>query len=208
MNIRGKSAIALACGALTLAACGTSSKATPVDNVPVTPTSAATSPPIPTLPIPTDDELTPSPTPTPTPTPSDSHVGATLRADGGDDLFDITLDAVIDPASGESEYATPDAGKRFVAAKFTIKSNDTDTISDNANNDATITGSDNQKYRADFNSISGCTNFDSGNVRLDPGDTLTGCVAFQLPEGVTAAKITYDTSGGFGNGSVGIWLNP
>ena len=66
---------------------------------------------------------------------------------------------IIDPAQGTNQYTTPDVGKRFVGAVFTIKANA--AYNGNANNAATITGSNGQTYSADFNAIAGYTNFSS-----------------------------------------------
>ena len=102
----------------------------------------------------------------------------------------MTLTQVIDPATGADQFATPDAGKRFVATVLTIKNIGGSAIQGDANSDGSLIGSDNQTYTADFNDVSGCTNFNSGSYQLAPGESADGlrCVpgayldhAFQVP---------------------------
>ncbi len=117
---------------------------------------------------------------------------------------DVTLLAVTDPAQGANQFTNPDAGKRFVATQMKVSNSGNGILSDDANNDVTIIGSDNQTYTADLNSLAGCTNFNSGSYALSPDDTSTGCVAFQLPTGVTTSKVRFALFGGV----KGEWLVP
>lgn len=140
-------------------------------------------------------------------TPSkQAHVGDEITV-GGNKGLAVTLQQVIDPATGDNQYLTPSAGKRFVAVKLLIKNNGAASYQDDANNNVTITGSDNQSYTADFDSISGCTNFSNGEYTLAAGESATGCVNFQLPNGVTAAKVQFQTISGLSS-STAKWLVP
>lgn len=100
----------------------------------------------------------------------------------------ITLVQVIDPAQG-GPYTTPNAGERFVATKFLIANTGTSILSHDINNDVSIQGSNGQTYSPDFNSISGCTNFNSGVFTITPGQSETGCAAFQLPSSVAVSQV-------------------
>ena len=100
-----------------------------------------------------------------------------------------------------------DAGRRFVGIKLVIHNTGQQSESDDANNDVTIIGSDNQSYTATFFGISGCTNFSNGTFNLPPGQTSTGCVNFQLPPSVNPAKVQFTPSSGFSN-QTGQWLVP
>ena len=135
-----------------------------------------------------------------------AHVGSTVNI-GGSKGLGVTLTQVIDPASGADQYTTADAGKRFVAVDLKIVNNGTAAFSDDANSDVTLIGSDNQSYTADFDSVSECTNFNSGQFTLSPGESSTGCVVFQVPNGVNTAKVQFQTESGF-SGSTGEWLVP
>lgn len=138
--------------------------------------------------------------------PPVAHVGSLIDVGGGHGLG-ITLTQVIDPAQGADQFTTPDSGKRFVAVDLSIKNNGHSTYSDDANNDTSLIGSDNQSYTPDFDSVSECTNFDNGQITLAAGESVTGCVVFQLPTGVTAAKVQYTPDSGF-SGSTGEWQVP
>jgi len=135
-----------------------------------------------------------------------AHVGSTVDIGGSKGLA-VTLTQVIDPATGSDQYTSADAGKRFVAAEVKIVNNGTAAFSDDANSDMTLIGSDNQSYTADFDTVSECTNFNSGQYTLAPGESSTGCVVFQVPNGVNTAKIQFQTQSGLSQ-STGEWLVP
>jgi hypothetical protein len=146
----------------------------------------------------------------PSSTVPSEHVGGTLSwTSNGSALADITLTKVEDPAQPGDSYTTPDPGKRFVAAAFTIKDTSTSQsiTNEDANNDATLVGSDNQTYSADFDNMADCTNFSNGDIQLGPGETATGCVAFQIPDAVTVAKVRWAPSNGMGT-NFGEWEVP
>jgi hypothetical protein len=127
-------------------------------------------------------------------------VGDTITFDG----LAVTLANVTDPAKPASTYDTADAGKRLVATAFTIQNNGTDTYNDDANNNVTVIGSDNQAYTAmnssGFIPVIGCTNFSSGMYTLVDGQSESGCVVVQMPLGVSIKGVKFQDDGGFGNG--------
>lgn len=135
-----------------------------------------------------------------------AHVGQAIDVGGSKGLH-IAMLSVTDPATADNQYITADAGKRFVAVKMQILNNGTGTYKDDANNNVTVIGSDNQSYTADFSGVSGCTNFANGEYTLAAGASATGCVNYQLPNGVNVAKIQFTPDSGF-SGSTGEWLNP
>lgn len=137
--------------------------------------------------------------------PAAAKVGSTINV-GGSKGLGVTLKQIIDPASGADQYTTADAGKRFVAADLTIVNNGTSSYTDDANSDVTLIGSDNQTYTADFDSVSECTNFNSGQYTLAAGQSTTGCVVFQVPDSVTTSKIEFQVQSGL-NTETGEWTN-
>ena len=162
-----------------------------------TPTQAAPAQEVPT---------TPSETPTPTPTQASDTgpVGTTFTVTGSDGTsYDITLVKVLDPAQGANEFSTPEQGKRFVGAKFTVKTT-AGTVSENANNNAAIQGSDNQMYTSDFSEISAGTNFNNGDIHLRKGGSVTGWVTFQVPQNVKVTSVQWSPESGFSN-AVATW---
>jgi hypothetical protein len=132
-----------------------------------------------------------------------AHVGSTLNLSGED----ITLSKVIDPAAGADEFSSPDPGKRFIAVVFLIKNGGSSALQDDANNDVAVIGSDSQNYSPDFDSVSECTNFNSGAINLGPGESVSGCVVFQLPKAVKVAKVQWTGNSGLSS-TFGEWLVP
>lgn len=137
------------------------------------------------------------------PAATNAKVGDAINI-GGDKGLAVTLLKITDPAQGADQYTTADAGKRFVAASVKIMNNGTSSYQDDANNDLTLIGSDNQSYTSDLNSVSGCTDFSNGQYTLAAGESATGCVVFQVPNGVSAAKVQFQTNSGM-SGDTGEW---
>ena len=119
-----------------------------------------------------------------------AKVGGTVNLAGPKGLA-VTLVQVTDPAHSDNQYFTADAGKHFVALNFKIVNNGSSSYRDDANSNATVIGSDNQTYTASFYSVSGCTNFSSGEYALASGESATGCVVFQIPDGINIAKVQF-----------------
>jgi hypothetical protein len=116
--------------------------------------------------------------------------------------------AVIDPAQTGNQYLTPGAGKRFVGVEIQITNESKGTDSNDANNNTSVVGSNKQVYTADFNSISECTNFSNGQYALPDHSSEVGCVNFQVPTGVTVAKVEYNPNSGFST-NLAVWtLSP
>jgi hypothetical protein len=181
-------------GALALiAACGSVSKAS---------APAATTPP-----VAASAAATPSAAPSPTPTNTLSGpVGTVYQVtDNSGNKMTVTLTQVIDPAQGADQYTTPDNGKRFVGAVFTLKGI-SGTFSDDANSDAVVVGANGQSYTPDFSSIAGVTNFNHGEFNLTPGTTSIGAVTFQVPDGVKVASVQW--SGSIFGGPPATWVAP
>jgi len=152
--------------------------------------------------------LQPTPVITTAPPQPLARVGSAVAVHGlNGDKGSITLQQVIDPARGASDFDVPDPGERFVAAKFLIQNQGQTTLSDDANIDATVEGSDQQSYTPSLLGVSGCTNFSDGTYTLAPGDSVVGCVTFQLPTAVSVAKAQFSLTGGFG-GETAQWEVP
>ena len=145
-----------------------------------------------------------------TPSPSNNlsgPVGTTYTVnDQSGDKMSVTLTRVIDPAQGADQFTTPDSGNRFVGAVVSI-TGISGNFSDDANNDATLIGSNGQTYSADFDSISGYTNFNSGEYNVSAGEKSVGAVTFEMPLAVKVAKIEWSANGGLG-GAPAEWQVP
>lgn len=132
------------------------------------------------------------------------HTGDTLtltRADGS--TIAVTLEQIINPATAKGDSGDPGSG--YVATKFTIADPGTTDVDGNVNINVSVSGSDGQTYTPDLNDVNECANFKSGMFHLTPGDSVTGCVVFALPHGVSPAKVRYQPSSGFAD-DFGEWL--
>lgn len=115
----------------------------------------------------------------------------------------VTLNQIVDPATGATSFA-PDAGDRFVALRLVLQNPGSTTVSDDANADTALQGSNGQIYQPDFSDVAGCTNFDAGDFSLAPGGSAVGCVVFQLPvTGVAATTVSFR----LGNGQAVTWTS-
>jgi Domain of unknown function (DUF4352) len=122
--------------------------------------------------------IAPAPTPVPTPAPKAP-------------ALEISV-SVWDPINVENpECESPKPGKRFIAVELGVTNTSTSTVSSNANLDTAIIGTDSQTYTAVFDERKGCSNFSYGDFTLTPGAHEVGCVVYELPEGVKAAKVQF-----------------
>jgi hypothetical protein len=129
-----------------------------------------------------------------------AHVGSYFDVkDASGDTYRVTLTKIIDPAQGADQFTTPDNGKRFVGAVFTIKAISGSPQNEDADNDAVVVGSNGQSYTADLSNIAGYTDFSHGQIVVAQGAATTGAVTFQVPAGVKVAKVQWQTASGFGS---------
>ena len=143
---------------------------------------------------------------TPVATPSTVHVGSIIKL-GGDSGLSVTLQQIVDPASSGNQYITPDSGKRFVAVMLQITNNSHNSYSDDAYLNVKLIGTDNQNATISMFPVSECTNFSNGSYTLSSGSSVTGCIPFQLTDGVNVAKVQFQANGGF-YGDTAEWLAP
>ena len=126
--------------------------------------------------------------------------------DGSGHAYRVTLVKVIDPAKGEAEFTVPASGKRFVGLVFKVKALTGSLQDEDANNDAAVIGGNSQTYAADFSGIAGYTNFRDGAIQAAQGETVTGSVTFQVPNGVPVSKVRWTALSGYG--STVEWIVP
>jgi hypothetical protein len=138
----------------------------------------------------------PTASPSPSPTASEGgKVGETFTVTTSDDQkYDVTLLGVDQPAQPQSEYASVKAGHHLAAAQFRVTA--ITHTEENANNNATVTGSNEQAYTSSFEAVTAGTNFANGQILLQPGSSLVGWVSFELPDGVRVAKVQWTPSAG------------
>jgi len=179
MNKNAMIATAAALTALAAAGCGTST---------VTPTAQKT-----TAPAQSPSTAAPSASPT---QPQQAHVGDlfTVTLENGT-KYEVMLLRVDQQAPPATELEAAQPGHHLAAAQFRISA--TTSVDENANNNTTATGSDEQAYTPSFELVAEGTNFAHGQVRLQPGSSLVGWVTFELPAGVRITKVQWTPASGF-----------
>ncbi len=123
-------------------------------------------------------------------------IGSILTVYQSGDALQVTA-TVRDPVTAQDEYGTPKAGHRLVAVYLGFTNNSYGTISGDANFTKVI-GSDGLIYKFDpaawlGPSLGGCGNFELGEYSLLPESKETGCVVYDLPEGITVQAVQFGT---------------
>jgi hypothetical protein len=116
----------------------------------------------------------------------------------------VTVERIIETAPGVDPLSVPEVGDRFVGVVIDV-TDSADPVSEDINADTGVLGSDGKTYAHDDDLIAGCTNFTSGDLRLQSGSTLSGCVTFQLPVGIVVDGVDFTPTAGAGGGDIGQW---
>jgi Domain of unknown function (DUF4352) len=90
-------------------------------------------------------------------------------SDSSGTRLDVTVQKVIDPASGASTYSKPASGKHFVGVQLRVKNAAASAYQNNANNETTIVLPGGTTRDASYSPIAGCGNFDNGQIKLASG---------------------------------------
>jgi hypothetical protein len=118
--------------------------------------------------------------------------------------YSVTLDKVVPNAQPSNSFDTAASGDYLVGAEFTIKGI-SGTDQDDANNNASLTGTDQQTYQTGFESLAAGTNFDSGQFNTSPGSSSVGWVSFEVKDGVPVASIQWAPASGMSGAAPGTW---
>jgi hypothetical protein len=108
--------------------------------------------------------------------------------------YQMTLLRVDQQASPANGFEAAEAGHHLAAAQFRVTA--TTSVDENANNNATATGSDEQVYTPSLASVAEGSNFANGQIQLQPGGSLIGWVTFELPDEVWITKVHWTPAPG------------
>jgi hypothetical protein len=115
-------------------------------------------------------------------------LGSTLYVD----LHALAVTAtVLDPVVGSTALETPKSGNRFVAVRLALLPSGPEPITNNANVDTAVIGTDGHVYNWVFTEVPGCKNFNAGDYSLLAGQPESGCVSFELPMGVSVQTVQF-----------------
>lgn len=109
---------------------------------------------------------------------------------GATTVYDVTMTQVVQRAHLGQYESLSNGSDHVTAAEFKITGQSGQT-SDDADNDAVVVGTDGQDYTPVFDTITEGTNFNGGDFRVGPGQSVTGWVAFELPPGVKIASVQW-----------------
>jgi hypothetical protein len=134
-----------------------------------------------------------------------AKVGGSITLTGmrDDEKLTVTLVKVADPATSSDEYMHPDSGKHFVAAQIRITNTASTAYSDSPTNGATLIDAKGQQYRSSYGETTLGQPF-NGTVKLAPGATALGVVAFEVPDGEKATTLQFSLDSGFAD-QTGQW---
>jgi hypothetical protein len=127
-----------------------------------------------------------------------------LIAGFGGDRARVTVVRLIDPSTPANALMGADPGSRLVAVEVHIFNAGTTTLDDDALSDLSIAASNRDTYTPGLASAAGCPEFDYGAFTLNRGVSATGCVEFQLPDGVSVERVMFTLGSGEGP-QTGVW---
>jgi hypothetical protein len=109
----------------------------------------------------------------------------------------------VDQNAAATGGVPADLGDHLVAAEFTITGLTGTLTDDNANENATMYGSDNEAYTPTFTPVTDGTDFiNSGYFALGAGQTEAGWVTFELPDSVSALLVQWQDLGSY---TLAVW---
>lgn len=86
-------------------------------------------------------------------------------------------------------------GYHPVSIGFTLTNESTAEVVNDANNDATVIGSNDRIYTATTDDVTNCNSFGTGQYSLMPNQTVVGCVSFDLPPNVSVSQVQWSGTG-------------
>lgn len=107
------------------------------------------------------------------------------------DSKEVTVTEVARNWSTNNQFVVPDSGKEFVKVQVTIKNN---SKSDILYNSFDWKVKDSQNVLYDIASATFMIDGSLGSDTLAAGDTVSGFLAFEVPEGDTGLKLQYSPS--------------
>ncbi len=124
-------------------------------------------------------------------------VGASFNAsDGRGHTYQIRLDLVMDPVQAAARPVAARHGMRLVGVIFTVKAVRGSPRNLKAARAAVIVGSDGKAYTPGAGAIPGYSDLRRGLIKVAPGASTTGALAFQMPAGVAVSRVRWSAAPG------------
>lgn len=122
---------------------------------------------------------------------------ATLKGEQSGEEIEATVVAYHESIAG-GEYNKPPEGMKYVGVTFRLKNVGTLQYSDSPSNGAVILTSSGQRGKTAILTEGSCSEGFAESVKLAPGESQEGCLAFELPESIAAARFQWTPSNGYG----------
>lgn len=132
-------------------------------------------------------------------------VGDTLTLKGIEDgeQLDVTLKQWLPTAKPDSEWDTPQDGKRWAAGQFELVNTGSTVYSDSPANGAKAADSQGQRFDSWFGEISAGPGM-SSDVSLPKGEKALGWIVFEVPKDSKIVSVQFAMNSGFSN-QTGQW---
>jgi hypothetical protein len=139
-------------------------------------------------------------TPTAAATAAVNHIGSAVVVPTGSTKLEVRVTRVIDPLHG---VKLPPAfgGDRVVAVRFSVDDVGKAPFDGSPSDYATIRTSGGENPPLAPVTRGPCARFEATSLKIAPGATTTGCVAYGVTPGHQAATFTFDA----GSGNKGTW---
>lgn len=139
------------------------------------------------------------------PMPVVTQLGASVDLKGAaGSTVSVTVQQLVDPASGADALALPETGQRLVGVVIELANQGQSLVTD-VDADTTVVGSNGQIFGHVDDPLVECTPFPLGTQSFAPGATLQGCVTFELPLDVAVRQVRFRPTAGSVPGQTGQW---
>ncbi|TDD37207.1 DUF4352 domain-containing protein [Nonomuraea terrae] len=130
--------------------------------------------------------------------PLTGETGRTLTLKGMQEgsIMDVTVDQVFREVQTTYPTVVPRSGNRLMAVQITLTNKSSLVYRDTPHSGASVVDSQDQEYEATWEELANGRHF-KGTVTIEPGDSGTGLVVFQVPEKAEVVTFTFGLDGGW-----------
>jgi hypothetical protein len=121
---------------------------------------------------------------------------ATVGGQSSGEEIEATVTAYKDSLT-TGEFDKPSSGNRFVGVELKLKNVGSKPYSDAPSNGATLLSAAGRQAKGTVIASGECSESFTASVKLASGEAQEGCIAFEMPEGETAAKFQWTAASGF-----------
>jgi hypothetical protein len=120
---------------------------------------------------------------------------ATVTGQSSGEEIEATVTSYKDSLT--TEIDKPSSGNRFVGVELKLKNVGSKPYSDAPSNGATLLTAAGRQAKGAIIGSGECSESFTASVKLAPSEAQEGCIAFEMPEGETAAKFQWTAASGF-----------